>query len=304
MRRTSQCGILVGDGRHGLIVEKEYVIRRRQLIRPAVHKALYAGKALMTTESKNENIRQKQRLEMEVFKRFVAACPLPLLPDTATNRAEPEPDIRCSVKDGTALAFELGECADVTAQGTTGNVVAVTAVENTDWKLQRTIGEAYKAAVTEGRFVGAQRFDYHTIEVNFEDGASLHKCRKAIPGVIETLSKHGPGEYFVGADSIRCAAWGTSGAYKGPIFYCNGTGIHVGVYVVERIKTKLEKSYKTDAPIHLLSWSQTASTEELAMLGKDRELADFLKTNGMGPFARVWVFGLGENAIAFDSAAK
>jgi hypothetical protein len=259
---------------------------------------------IMASHDKNENILKKQLLEMEVFKRFVAVCPLPLLPDTATNRPEPEPDIRCSLKDGTALAFELGECADVTAQGTKGNVVAVTAVENTDWKLQRTIGEAYNVAVKEGRIVDAQRFDYHTIEVNFEEGASLHRCQKAIPRIIETLSKHGPGEYLVGSDSIRCTVWGTSGSYKGPEFYCNGTGLHVGVYVVERIKSKLEKSYTTDAPIHLLSWSQTASAEELAMLGKDRELADFLKTNSMGPFARVWVFGLGENAIAFDSAAE
>lgn len=38
-----------------------------------------------------------------------------------------------------------------------------------------------------------------------------------------------------------------------------------------------EKSYASAAPIHLLSWSQTASRKELAMLGKDKELADFFE---------------------------
>jgi hypothetical protein len=256
-----------------------------------------------TTADKQENE------EMTVFRAFAAACRLPLLPDTAKAQKPPLPDITCTLTDGGTLNFELVQCEDVTSAGTKqGKPVAVTDVEKRDHHLTLAIETEYTAAVADGRIAQPERFEYHTIDVHFENDASALKCRNAIPHVIKKLNELGPGVHGIGKKPIRsieCTRWSmTPSSYKGPMFDCNGIGIHVAVSIVDKIRNKvLDKTYESDAPIHLLAWSLTASEEEMKLSGQNQELADFLKSNGMGLFTRIWVFDLSGKAIAFDSAS-
>lgn len=81
----------------------------------------------------------------------------------------------------------------------------------------------------------------------------------------------------------------------------------VGLSIVDRVKKKLAKSYVTDHPIHLLVWSDAASTTELSIWQEHDEMSseeNKLKTllaKGMGPFDRIWVYGRVKKAIVFDS---
>ena len=106
----------------------------------------------MTSQDKNDKIVRQQRSEMAAFKKFAAVRPLSLLPDTATNQPEPEPDIRCSLENGSPLAFELVECEDVMSVGTQPiKVVAVSAIDSKDIDLRLALQTAYYDAVDENR---------------------------------------------------------------------------------------------------------------------------------------------------------
>jgi hypothetical protein len=82
-------------------------------------------------------------------------------------------------------------------------------------------------------------------------------------------------------------------------------GVHfstVGTSIVDKVEEKLKKAragkYLTDHPLHLLVWSDTASSREWFAWRDDLER---LLANGTGQFERIWVYGRSKREIAFDS---
>ncbi len=78
----------------------------------------------------------------------------------------------------------------------------------------------------------------------------------------------------------------------------------MGVSVARRVEQKIIASAKYNCrySMHLLAWSSTITTDKLATAGQDQELIDYIQSDGMGRFDRIWVFGRSETCIAFDSS--
>jgi hypothetical protein len=77
---------------------------------------------------------QQQQEEFDVFLKFAAACPLPILVNAATNRPDPEPDILCGLCCGEMLAFELVQAEDVTTYTNANGKVRVASIQEKESK--------------------------------------------------------------------------------------------------------------------------------------------------------------------------
>jgi hypothetical protein len=244
--------------------------------------------------------------EMFVFREFAKVCPMPLLIDTAENREPPEPDIICDCASGERLAFELVEADNVTTnRAKPGETVAVRKYVNDSITLKEAIDDAYKAAVESGQLTDPSRFEYHFIRIHFHDSASIKKSIQAMPDAIALLNEHGTERHNFKHKvirSIRCAPFSSRGPYKGPLISVNTNTHNVGLSVVDRIESKLGRSYITAHPIHLLVWSDTATIAENE-LWHDKATA-LIHSKGMQPFVHLWVFGRGQPSIVFDMSAS
>lgn len=247
------------------------------------------------------NACNQQEEERTVFGEFAAICPLRLRPETATSGKPPCPDILCELETGERLAFELVSCADTTVH--TKNI-AVTKTETDERKLECALMEQYTTAMCKGQVSNPEQFHYQTIKVQFTEGSSFKQCREAIPQVIGVLCEDGSLDQKIDLkriESIQCRSWKRQGGpYAGPMFDV-GSALQVETCVVEQVKKKFAKKYDSTYPIHLVAWSDTASAEELEMLGINTALVELFRSDGKGPFERIWVLGRSRSSIAFDS---
>jgi hypothetical protein len=243
--------------------------------------------------------------EMFVFREFAKACLLPLQIDSASSRNPPEPDILCDLSTGEKLAFEMVEADDVTTnRAKPGESIAVTKYVKDSIKLESAIRDSYGTAVADGRLTNPQRFEHHFVRVHFQDSASVKQSIAAIPDVIAFLETHRTDSQTIkhkAIRSIRCVPFPDRGPYRGPLISVNQSTFNVGLSVVDRIKSKLGKSYVTSYPIHLLVWSSSSIAAEVDFW-RDDALA-LLRSEGMGQFAHLWVFGRSEPSVVFDLAA-
>ena len=234
---------------------------------------------------------RRQQEELEVFREFANVCPLSLLANTAQNRPEPEPDILCELQSGEKLAFELTQCTDNKEERETNAALG----------LKRELTAAFAAAIREGTISAPERFNFQAICLDYDRNSSKQKCTKAVPEVIRLLNERGTGSYDVDISpfsSIRCERYRPC-SHVGPEF-CVNTDCCFAHSTVSRIEDKLKKNYETGPKIHLLACSYTGCPKEVPFWHK--QLVELLKSNGMGPFDRIWVFGVTEKSILFDSA--
>jgi hypothetical protein len=255
----------------------------------------FGGKAL--TLLLTCQLEPKEQKDQAVFREFADVCPLLDQGYTAENRKPREPDILCTLRTGEKLAFELVSVDDVIDD--VGNSVAK--IDSEYQRLTTAIASEYKAALADKRISDSERFNFHTVRVSFQDQATFGQRQKAISRVIELLDERGPGMHVVNEGvirSVRCEPYAEC-SYTGPMFAAGSTFCAVANSTVANIKTKiLEKTYKTEHPIHLLAWSDTASIAELPFWQDDLET---LLRDGTGQFDRIWVYGRGEKSIVFDS---
>lgn len=251
---------------------------------------------------------QEEQQELMVFAEFAKVCPLRLLPDSAQKRQPPEPDILCDLELSEMLAFELVSAEDVTREDAHPESVPWTKKLNDSMKLQNSLYREYREALAAGHINQPERFKFHTFYVEFEGDANCRQRMRAMPRVIELLNQHDPESNSITEWPIRsiwCRPWpqlnGLDEGPDGPSFYV-GSPCGARPYITERIKEKLTKNYDSKNKIHLLAWSTTATASEFYGLGRDKQLANLLQSNGMGQFDRIWVFGLHEKSIVFDSA--
>lgn len=100
-----------------------------------------------------------------------------------------------------------------------------------------------------------------------------------------TTYENGKGESYVASIQKKEADGGPSFSMVSP-------------NIVKLVVKKLKKTYKSNHPIHLIVWSTTASAPEVDFW-KD-EFIRIMRSNGMGAFRRIWVFGYAESEIVFD----
>lgn len=250
----------------------------------------------------NANQERQERIELRVFREFAKVCPLPFDLATAEKRNKPEPDILCQLRDGEFLAFELVSVEDVVGKDKNGKDIAVTKPYNESFMLYRELQDAYQKALLEGNIQQPEKFNGHTVEVIYTHTSTFKPRKNAIPSIVAILNKRGPGRHFVKnkvIHAIICERDGTRSSDDSLMFLQDSCCGYVANSTVSNIKRKLEIPYESDHKIHLLAWSNTASSAE-AFCWRD-ELTTLLQSNRR--FSRVWLFGRGESSIAFDSGA-
>jgi hypothetical protein len=253
---------------------------------------------------RNDRDQEKADAELAVFREFAQVCPVRLLAETAVSVEPDPPDVRCRLKDGTSLAFELAECEGVTTnpQGQRKTPVPIQKVYERTIKLDLALRSALVDAHSSGKIDPPERFKAHFVVVSFEPTAGDSKCVAAAPRAIELLNQLGPGSHPVNKHNIRsitCRPSGLSfGNYLLPHISSSGEGCHVAHNIIEIAERKLRRNYEYDVPVHLLLYSQVAYADDVIY----DQLADILRTT-MGRFDRVWVYGRGDTAIVFDSEA-
>jgi hypothetical protein len=250
---------------------------------------------------------KQEEEELTVFGEFAKVCPLPLLLNTAQNRPTPEPDILCDIESGEKLAFELGQCEDVTKDDANPDkyVAGMPKKLKDKMELEKALRQAYREALAAGRIDRPERFKFHSVTVYFEDRMSCTNRKRVVHRVIKLLNQHGPGRHPIKngvVRSIHCERDPANLQTEGPPTFHVPSGCGARPSVVERIEEKLTKKYGSNHKIHLLAWSTTACQAE-SVVWKDR-LVNLLQSNGMGQFERIWVFGWHEKSIVFDSAAS
>ena len=55
---------------------------------------------------------QQARNEIRVFNKSARLCPYPIHLNSITKKEPPDPDVSCTLSDGSTKAFELVECID------------------------------------------------------------------------------------------------------------------------------------------------------------------------------------------------
>jgi hypothetical protein len=232
------------------------------------------------------------REELTVFSDFATACPLPLLSQTAKKQRPPAPDVLCDLQSGESLLFELVRTEDSEAIRRRNDAL----------NLDRALEATYQEEVLNGRLHRPDRFNSHSVMVDFEPTASMRARRNAIPMVIECLSERGPGRHIRRLPRpiklLYCYPNGS--AFEPPHIFCSAA-CHVASCVTRRIMSKIQSSskYKSSHGTHLLAWANRDFPS--SPIWRD-ELADALWQHGTGRFERVWVYDLGNSMITFDSA--
>lgn len=61
--------------------------------------------------AKNDRL-PKDQVERRVFAKFAEVCPIQIRSESIRSRAEPEPDILCTINSGETIAFEMVRCDD------------------------------------------------------------------------------------------------------------------------------------------------------------------------------------------------
>lgn len=253
---------------------------------------------------------QQEQEERAVFDEFANVCSaLPLVPETARPGADP-PDVLCDLTSGETLAFELVSCEDVTKDDAhpDGYSAIMPKRLKDAMEFKNVLDQAYSESLAKRRIVEPERSNFHSVRVNLEDGfPSKNRRQKVARRMIGLLNKKGPGVHTINDGvirSIHCERDPENLQIEGPPTFHVRSGCGARPYVVERIIEKIVKSegYKSDFAIHLLAWSTTACHAE-SVLWRDR-LTNLLQSNGMGQFERIWVFGVCDQSIVFDSRAN
>lgn len=188
--------------------------------------------------------------ELNVFRRFVAVCPLRIEPNFIDKREPPEPDILCRLNDGSHIAFELVSANDADAQRRRGDSDIL------ESKLKETLINACNA----GNFPALSEWNGRTVRVRFVDSASLHSRLKAVPRAVELITEIGPtlGRHrcpdddaiqHIVIDQNHSAIWDSNGPSV-----VTQRASYIDNVIESHLLKKLEKAhgYETDHPIHLL----------------------------------------------------
>lgn len=229
--------------------------------------------------------------EVKVFRSFCERSHIGIVPDSIEKRSPPEPDILCRLEDGGTLAFELVEVCHPQNARFFGSTLSVS----------RAIEETYRDLPNEFHARFTLRFASKPLSFSFVPDASLNRIRRTLPRIFaELLDQHEKDGQFctfskaVEKILVSVRLVGRVDTPGRPSFNIAGSFQPDNV-VVECVRSKLNRNYKTPHPVELLAYFGGLAW------GKSRlwkvPLKNLLQSHGFGPFRRVWV--LDWNGVAF-----
>ena len=224
--------------------------------------------------------------EIYTFKKFAKLCPYSINLSSIIKKEPPEPDISCSLSDGSTIAFELTEIIDE--------------------DLARSFSDSIrlKEAFNDELEQLESNFNNALIYIAFTEKFLFRRKKNSIQKIINyllTLDKTTEGE-FRPKDLIDIVKFITiSRGVIGPIIDVESLA-WIDNPCKESIKRKFEKEYETESNnIELLVYYELQPKEPKNILEyKLNSLKKFVKNNiKSSKFQRVWIYSARENKIIF-----
>jgi hypothetical protein len=243
---------------------------------------------------KNSRSKIRDEEELRVFRSFCIRSHIGIVPGSIEKRSPPEPDILCRLEDGTTLAFELVEVCDPQNARFFGGAPLVA----------RALEETYRDLPDELRARFTLRFASKPLSFSAPD-ASLNRIRRTLPRIFEELvnQPETDGQFctfskavervlvsvrLVGrVDTPDCPSFNLAGSFQ------------PDDVVVECLRSKLNRNYKTPHPVELLAYFGGLAWGKSALWKVPLE--SLLQSNGFGPFRRVWVLDWNDVAFVYPS---
>jgi hypothetical protein len=239
-------------------------------------------------DNDNPTSEEMQRYEeRRMFDLFLEYVNLPVVASTIECRSPPEPDIRCQLRNGETVAFELGELSDQNARR----------AESTMMQFRSSLHRLFDELPPEIRGVLERVYRMCRIDVTFDPHVSLRRHATAIAALYRWLAKE---DRFIG--DMERAALPEDIASAIPKVRISEPAPHLwiepafGMRVYEPDLTVFEKklntTYALNHPIELLLHSTGRLSDK--WVGHYSEY--LVKGMAGGPFCRVWVFSPTERA--------
>ena len=220
--------------------------------------------------------------ELQVFRHFVQAARLPVIPESIEKRYPPEPDVHCRLSHGEQVAFELVEiCNPVNARfaGSAKNIYGLAM-------------SAYRSLPPSVRKAFDHRFINVPLSFSFRPTASLSAIRNALPSLLTELVSAPDGD--VGCDGLSAAVRAVVLSVRrvGRVDNTDNVNFNIGTNFdpkvsLQAMAAKLSRKYKSDSPMELLAyfgahaWGHDTSHRDV--------LSQIIETTGLGPFRRIWM---------------
>jgi len=234
--------------------------------------------------------------EKRIFGQFADACHLGIRPDSIEKRDPPEPDILCEIEEEGPAAFEMVEIIDKD----------LARRMRAHFELRKRLREHYESLEPGERADIRERVGDAKIAVTCDWSTSSRVWKQAIPSVMEILKLIDPSfEGEVDGESALRLPRGVSKVrivrranLQGPLFSAPAAGSYSDL-TVEAIRGKLNRDYKSAAPVELLAYYEFQLDSPSEILPPP--LVKFLR--GAFPndcFRRVWVFAVFRGQVLYE----
>lgn len=230
--------------------------------------------------------------ELQAFRHFVAAAGLPVIAESVQKRLPPEPDIRCRLKSGIVLAFEVVEICNPT------NVRFVFSAQG----ICDAIRAAHESLPARQRASFDERFGPRPLSFHFKREASEMLIRKVLPRLLtELITAPLSGDEFVSFSPLVASAV-VKVRFAGRAEQPNAFNFNLGSEFdpnvpLDAIAAKLSKNYRADCPVELLAYFGAWAW------GRDRSYCEvflrLFRERGLGRFRRAWVMDWNGIAMAY-----
>lgn len=225
---------------------------------------------------------KQSETELAVFRHFIEIGRLAVLPDSVEKRQPPEADLRCRMKQGEAVAFELVEICNA------GNARFLFSAD----QIHANLMAAHEALPLGTRKVFDRLFRSRPLSFHFRPGASAISIKCALPSLLTELTTIPEVDHEFVSFSSRVSKVVTKVWLRGRLNDPNSVNFNIGGYFdptvpVDAISAKLLKNYQSDCPVELLAHFGAFA------VGNDRSyrqsVLQLLQKQGLGPFRRVWL---------------
>jgi len=246
-----------------------------------------SNKGNLMIKAKGESVKNKStKNEIYIFKKFAKLSRYSINPKSIVKKEPPEPDISCSLSDGSTIAFELTEIIDEDLKRSNSDSIRIKEAFNNELEQLE------------------ENFNNALIYIAFNKEILFRIKKNSIQKIINyllTLDKTAEGE-FRPKDLIDIIKFITiARGVIGPEIYVESVA-WIDDPCIERIKRKFEKKYETESNnIELLAYYELQPKEPENILEyKLNSLKEFVKNNiKSSAFQRVWIYSTREKKIIF-----
>ena len=224
--------------------------------------------------------------EINIFKKFAKLSPYSINPKSIVKKEPPEPDISCSLSDGSIIAFELVEIIDKN----------YARLLYAPFRLKEALKQQ-----SQKRKQFEVNFNNALIDIAFNEKISFRRKKNSVPKILNyllTLDKTAKG-IFKPQNLIEIVKdISISRGVIGPKIDVVRSGTWIHDPCKEKIKSKFEKKYKINSRNELLAYYdlQPYLPENHLLYKCQKFIIEHIKKS---VFQRVWIYSGRENEIVF-----